>query len=358
MSADVVFVLGRWARGGTELQAIELVCSLRDRGLSVALVVVEDGVLPDVSGVPVITMGARRGLRGAPTLLRAALRLRRYVRRQSPRVVHSAMARGYIVTALALRRGGPKVVSWRRNVGTHLLGRSGLWQRLDRWAARRADLVIVNSVAVRDYWRSVCGAGVDIEVVPNSVDDRFFNVIPSNCAAPRLVSVGALKQVKAHETLIDACAGLARLGRAAELVLVGDGPRRAHLEAHAQDLGVELAVTGVVDDVVPHLASAKVYVHSSTSEGVSNAIIEAMATGLPVVVPDILGMAGFVGEAGRLYIAGDVADLVSVLDGLLGDDAECTVLGRAARRRAANHRDRSITDRYIDLYGVSDLCAV
>lgn len=361
-SPDVVFVLGSWARGGTEVQALELLRGLASRGLHVVLVLVE-GELPfEVPGVSCVGLGADRGWRGAITVPRAVLRLRRYLRRSRPRVVHSALARGYVVTACAIRGGRmPRVISWRRNAGSHMLGRGPVVRLVDRWCARRADVVVANSEAVMSFWRPLLGPKVDVTVVPNSIDDRFF--IESdyrsapNDLEPVLISVGALKPVKAHETLIDACAALQAQGQAVQLVLVGDGERRAELESQARTLAVPLRVTGVLDDVLPALRGASIYVHSAVSEGVSNAVLEAMAAGLPVVVPDIPGMSELIGEAGMLYSAGSATALASAVALLLDDGSRREALGRAAQTQATAYRLEAIVQMYVELYNVGDSCA-
>lgn len=363
-SPHVVFVLGQWARGGTELQSLALVRALAERGLRVALVVVEGEMPVAIPGVPAICLGGRRGLWGPLSLACAVVRLRRYLRRARPLIVHSALARGYVLTACAVARGsGPRTVSWRRNEGTHLRGRGRLARAVERWAAQRTDVVVANSESVRDYWRTVVGDSVDIQVIPNTIDDRFFTGAGAGAgAADRpgravLVSVGALKPVKAHETILAACALLRGGDRDAEVVLVGDGSRREALIAQAQAEGVPLRVTGVVDDVLPWLREATVYVHSSTSEGVSNAIMEAMAAGLPVVVPEIPGMSDLVGEAAVRYPAGSVKRLADELGVLLDQPDSRQALGREARARMSGRRSAAVVDHYIAVYGLGNLCA-
>lgn len=362
LSPHVVMVLGQWARGGTELQALDLVRALSDRGLSVALVVVEGDMPVTVPGVPTLCLGGRRGLLGPVSLAWAAVRLRRYLRKSRPTVVHSALARGYVVTACAVSRGsGPRVVSWRRNEGTHLQRRGRLALAVERWAARRADVVVANSGSVRDYWRALLGGDVEVRVIPNSIDDRFFEgadaAMADPSAAPVLISVGALKPVKAHATIVEACTSLQERGRRVDLVLVGDGVRRLDLEARAREAGVRLRVTGVVDDVLPWLRGATLYVHSSTSEGVSNAVMEAMASGLPVVVPEIPGMDTLVGAAAVLYPPGSAEGLADAVEVLLDQPATRLALGRAGRERMSGNRARRVVDEYVALYGLEDLCA-
>lgn len=363
LSPDVVFVLGQWARGGTELQSVALVNGLTERGLHVALVVVEGDMPVELPGVPTICLGARRGLLGPFSLALAVMRLRFYLHRTRPRVVHSALARGYVVAACALKRGaGTRVVSWRRNEGIHLEGRGRWATKVERWAARRADVLVANSEAVRTYWQALAGESVEIQVVPNTIDDRFFagDEVSATGRTGRgvLVSVGALKPVKAHETIIAACWLLRAAGRDLELVLVGDGSRRDELDALSRAMGIPLRITGVVDDVLPWLRSATLYVHSSVSEGVSNAIMEAMAAGLPLVVPDIAGMQEIVGEAAVRYPVGSAGDLADAIGALLDDPDARRALGQSARARMSTQRAASVIDHYVAIYGVEGLCAV
>ncbi|MBI1962447.1 MAG: glycosyltransferase, partial [Candidatus Rokubacteria bacterium] len=124
----------------------------------------------------------------------------------------------------------------------------------------------------------------------------------------------------------------------ARLLLIGDGPERAALEARAAALGVagRLHVTGATTDVTGCLAAADVVAAPSRTEGMGRALVEAMALGLPVVGAAVGGIPAVIvdGECGRLVPPEDPAALARALVDLGRDEALRRKLGAAAIRRA------------------------
>ena len=167
-------------------------------------------------------------------------------------------------------------------------------------------------------------------------------------------SVARLDPVKDLATLVRA---FARLQGAPPpyLVVVGDGPERAALEAEARTagLGDRIRFAGQRSDVRERLPAFDVFVNSSTYEGVSLTIIEAMAAGLPVVATRVGGTPEVVtdGRDGRLVTAGDPAGLAAALEELRGDRALAARLGGAGRATVeARFRFDSMLQAYLDAY--------
>jgi glycosyltransferase involved in cell wall biosynthesis len=148
-------------------------------------------------------------------------------------------------------------------------------------------------------------------------------------------SVARLDPVKDLGTLLSAFRRLAADREDARLILVGDGPERERLEASAREGGLAGRVhfLGARDDVRRLLPALDVYVNSSTYEGVSLTIVEAMATGLPVVATRVGGTPEVLehGVNGRLVPAGGAEALGAALQELAGSDDARRRLGAAAR---------------------------
>ena len=159
---------------------------------------------------------------------------------------------------------------------------------------------------------------------------------------PRLVvfgTVGRLQPVKNQSGLIAAFAQLVRNGAdAARLMIVGDGPLRATLEAEVERCGLAGKVwfAGERADVPEVMRAMDVFVLPSVAEGISNTILEAMASGLPVVATRVGGNPELVidGETGVLVPAGHVDALARGLAAYAGDSGLRADHGRAARQRA------------------------
>lgn len=132
-------------------------------------------------------------------------------------------------------------------------------------------------------------------VLENGIDLTAFpqkTVTGRTGSQPVLISVARLMPAKGQRFLLQAFAELRREFPAAELILVGDGPDENALRGHARQLNIADAVlfAGHLNNVVELLAKSDIFVFASESEGLSNAVLEAMAIGLPSVVVDAPGV--------------------------------------------------------------------
>ena len=207
-----------------------------------------------------------------------------------------------------------------------------------------------------------------ISRILNGVDTERFapgtdrGVLPPGFAGEDdlvIGTVGRLDPVKGQATLVRAFIELvARLpgqGDRLRLMLVGDGPDRAGLEALLQDspLKEQVWFAGTRDDIPACLGAMDIFVLPSLAEGISNTIMEAMASGLPVVATAVGGNAELVqaGETGELVPREDPAAMAEALAGLVRDPARRRAQGAAGRRRAETRFSLvRMVDRYDAVY--------
>jgi glycosyltransferase involved in cell wall biosynthesis len=151
-------------------------------------------------------------------------------------------------------------------------------------------------------------------------------------------TVGRLVPVKDHVVLLSAIAGVNESGVAASMVIVGDGPLRGDLESRAHALGLERQVLflGHRPDVDRILPALDVFALTSVSEGLPNTVLEAMATGLPVISTDVGGVDELVvdGETGLLVPARDAGAFSAAILKLAGDRGLREEMGAKGRKRA------------------------
>jgi glycosyltransferase involved in cell wall biosynthesis len=236
-----------------------------------------------------------------------------------------------------------------------------------RRVTRRADAVIAPSPAIESELlaarypaeRSVrLDSGVPIPE-PQTRERRIqarATIGESNPAlsldetTPLAVYSGRLHSAKGLAALISAWATVVNRRPDARLWIVGEGPDHAALERRVHSLGLpsRVAFVGSFDAVEDMLFAADVFVLPSFEEGLSIALLEAMAVGLPVVASDIAGNRLVVepGVTGLLTPPGDAAALASAIEHVFAGRDRSSALGAAARRRVQEHYslDRMVDD--------------
>ena len=198
-----------------------------------------------------------------------------------------------------------------------------------------------------------------LHLVPNAVDcTRFVQAKPDASGNLCVVFVGRHVAVKGLDVLLSAWAALQRPA-GSRLVLAGDGPEHERLRHLASELGIADSVEfpGIVTDVPALLASANLYVQASHQEGLPNAVLEAMAAGLPVVATRISGHEDVVehGRTGFLVPPNDPAALAQAMHSLLADSDQRRDMGKAARDATEqNFCADIITHRLLRVYRGTD----
>jgi glycosyltransferase involved in cell wall biosynthesis len=192
----------------------------------------------------------------------------------------------------------------------------------------------------------------------SGVDTARFHPGPSAVEAdlpprPRAVFTGRLHPQKNLDLLLDIWGDVGpRAG--ASLVLVGDGPERERLGRRVAGLGLSGRVhfAGSVDGPAEYLRAADVFVLPSVAEGMSNSLLEAMATGLPCLASDIGGNTDLLGRGGAgLLVPNDRAAWTEALVRVFADREMAAGLGSSARRRIEEeYALPRVVDRYVELY--------
>ena len=275
-------------------------------------------------------------------------RLARFIRTERIALVHAQDIYTNALGLLAARAAGVPVITTRVDLGHHVVGYR---KPLTRLTCRASDRVLVNALCIRDL---LVREGVEpdrVAVVRNGVDlealDREAREPPASTPPPGswIACVANMHHpVKGQTDLLVAFRELVRTRPDARLLLVGGGVRQGILEKLARELGVADRVhfLGFRRDVPALLARATLSVSPSHAEGLSNAILEAMASRLPVVATAVGGTPELVrdGVNGLLVPPGSPGALARRMSEALAD---------GSRGRRMGERGRRIVEREFDL---------
>jgi glycosyltransferase involved in cell wall biosynthesis len=361
----IIHVVDSLEFGGLERVVVDLVAAQTRRGHRVHVFSIQDthGLRAELerAGIPVVQGGKRGGL--DPALVR---RLRALVRGLGGCIVHTHNFVPNYYAAMAvfgLRRA--VLVNTCHNMGARLRA-----PRL-RWLYR-ASLLRTRRVAMvgRQVDERLAKLGIAprgrTEVVPNGIPLMRHERAPGARERARAAlglpeealvigCVGRLVELKNHRALIAQLPALAADFPQLRLVLLGEGPLASGLRAQAAALGVadRLVMPGARDDVHALLPGFDVFALPSHTEGLSIALLEACAAGLPIVASRVGGNPEIVVEdvTGRLFDPDDGAALQAILRALLADPPLRTRLGLAARAWVEENGSVEVMcDRYDGVY--------
>ena len=191
-------------------------------------------------------------------------------------------------------------------------------------------------------------------VIPNPIDGKFFQESWTGKGRD-IIAVGRLQPQKNYPLLIEAFAKIAPRFPDTDLVICGDGVLRRELEALVEQYGIKDRVhfRGIVEDVRNELKRAGVFVMSSDYEGMPNALMEAMAVGVPIISTDcpcggpseLLGN----GKYGVLVNCGNVLDLACSMEKLLASDTDRQYYHNMSLQRSKKYQTDIIMEKWLNI---------
>ena len=205
---------------------------------------------------------------------------------------------------------------------------------------RNAAAVVANSGGLRQL-ANAFEPGFEIPVIPNGIDLKSYKPAGRDWTSPRLLSAGRIVHQKGLDLAMRALGGLSELNW--EWHIAGDGPQMPVLQSLAKELGIGDRVHFLGwrsrEELMECYGQANIFLFPSRHEGMPNALLEAMASGLPVVASCISGNEELVvdGDTGYLVPSEDVEALQTALKQLLSDPALREQMGRASRQYVEVH---------------------
>lgn len=348
--------------GGAERMLLNLAGGIIEQGVDVDLVLVRAegpllGAIP--SNVVLVDLGTRR-------TMNSILALTKYLRRERPTALLSALTHVNVAAVLASLLAGPHtrvIVSERSTISRETAEISGLAVRIAHglvpWIYRRADGIVAVSRDAAEDLASYSGLPPErIRVINNpvvtsetrrlaleSVDHPWFG--PDQ--PPVILGVGRLSSEKDFGTLIKAFAAVRRR-RPARLVILGEGKERQVLEAVVNGLSLQehVDLPGFTENPHAFMARAAVLALTSRWEGSPNVLIEAMACGTPVVSTDCPSGPHETLEGGRLGKLVPIGDPELLAEAIL-DTLDDPVSSECLQRRAGEFSVEGSVKSYLEV---------
>ena len=341
----ICYVIGQLSRGGAEKQLYELVKGINRERFSPVVISLSSGGCwaSEFRKLNIQVIELQRRKNREFTRLFRLIKLFRTIK---PDIVHtylfSANSYGRIAAIIA---GAPVVIASERSLPETGKDKNGYQVFLDRILAFFSHGIICNSLKASGTLVKKYSFDADkvftVHNGINAVDFLKETRLDSKMKIAQKVvgTVGRLHPSKNYRLFLD----MARIvlenfaHNDLKFVIVGEGELRDELEEYSQQSGIADSVvfTGESDDVFPLLQAMDVFVMTSQYEGFSNAIMEAMLAGLPVVATDVGGNSELVidGENGFLCPLNDAASLAERVVSLLGNERDAMEMGEKGRDR-------------------------
>jgi glycosyltransferase involved in cell wall biosynthesis len=255
---------------------------------------------------------------------------------------------------VARLRGKPVVINYRGGEADSFLGKALFWIKL---SLNRSDAIIVPSGFLRAVFDK---HGIKTEVVPNIIDLHRFSsadaVVPSDDAAPCILVSRNLEPIYDNATAIRAFAIVKKALPSARLIIAGSGPELQNLVNTVSELGISTAVTftgRVNNEDMPALyRQAQVMVNPSLVDNMPNSILEALASGVPVVSTNVGGVPYLVehGKTALLVPPQDPQEMAAAILVLLKDPAKAGQMQQAGIQSVQQYTWSKVQSRLLGVY--------
>lgn len=352
----VLFFTTGMTAGGAERVIATLANEFKSlgHGISIGMIKGEDSAYPLAPEIKLESAHLSPGLKNLPAALRFYKDL---VERETPDVIASFSTKSDLIALLAKTLLGVKttlVVSERAD--PHSRGR--IMQTLCNVLYPRANAVVCQSKYAAAYYSTRGIKANNIHVIANPINEMSIGEPSGDQRNDEIVMIGRLAPQKNHTLALSAFAELRKARPDLKLRIFGDGPLRENLQELIRAEGLEGSVVleGVKPNVVHQHNDAALFLFTSNFEGYPNALLEAAATGIPVVTTDFSpGTAhDIITHAVNGYVVarGDKQEIVSASLNAINGRLDPAALTRASRGIREQHKASRIANAWLHALGI------
>ena len=359
----ITFVTATLTSGGSERVMSIVANKMQERGYEVEIICLNDQIVfyPINEGIKITHVEVEAGTKSLPKKL---WWFRKYIQKTQPDIVIAFMVSVYTVTLLALMGVDIPVISSVRNDPAY----SNLRKKITRKILLpRSAHVVVQTQQIKQYFSK--NIQKKTTVIYNPVNERVFEA-PLNPPSMgsydndnpglkikderlnRIISVGRLYPQKDQKTMIEAFAKVSKKHPDWKLVIFGEGPERGALETMIQDprfkIQDKVSLPGRSENIIDELKKSKIFCLSSVYEGMSNALVEAICVGLPIVTTKVSGTEELIqdGENGFTVNVGDKDAMAEALTKIIEDDNLQKQFAEKNKAQAVKFETNAIVDQW------------
>lgn len=353
----LTFVTATLTSGGSERVMSIVANKMQERGYEVEIICLNDQIVfyPINEGIKITHVEVEAGTKSLPKKL---WWFRKYIQKTQSDVVIAFMVSVYTVTLLALMGVDIPVISSVRNDPAY----SNLRKKITRKILLpRSAHVVVQTQQIKQYFSK--NIQKKTTVIYNPVNERVFETSYDNDNDDdnpglkikderfnRIISVGRLYPQKDQKTMIEAFAKVSEKHPDWKLVIFGEGPERRALESLVERLKVKdkVSLPGKSENIIDELKKSKIFCLSSIYEGMSNALVEAICVGLPIVTTKVSGTEELIenGENGFIVDIGDKDTMAMAMAKLIEDENLRQQFAEKNKAQAVKFETNAIVDQW------------
>ncbi len=262
---------------------------------------------------------------------RELVSFRKYVKKEKPDLILSFLTPFNMLVQVATLGLGIKTVVCERN-DPHYVPGGKITEILRDFTYRWTTGILAQTDYSRNCYKGKLREKTSVIYNPVMMSPEEVGSGLKTKKKNRIISVGRLHSQKNQRMLIDAFSLFVKTHPDYELVVYGEGPLRQELEQHVKNIGIEdkVAFPGHSNAIWNEIKASKIFAMSSVAEGMSNALVEAMCLGVPVVSTKVAGAVDLIkdGENGFLVSQNDVMNLNERMCRIADDNNLAAVIGR------------------------------
>ncbi len=331
-SKKVLHVIDSLNVGGAEMLVVNLLRNIEGYELHLIVLMESDALLkhiPDHCKVTILNFRSYWNIPGCTRFIR------RYIKRERIDIVHSHLYWSNTIVRFATPKQVP-VFNCIQNIPSlshYLVNKRTLYLEKLTYK-KRHHIIAVSKTVLRDFdhWVGIKGQS---SVLYNVIEDVFFEAAPKqefSSATIRLVAVGTLKKQKNYQYFIEA---FKHMPANFSLDIYGSGPMEDELLKEIEKYGLQIALVGHKENMHRVLPEYDGYVMCSTHEGLSLALMEAMASGLPAFLSDIAVQRESAKDSAVYFDLNDPMDFIEKITSAFSDHTKLREMSRAGIARAS-----------------------